>query len=190
MDQITDHRTPFFLQEKCFLRSLQQAKEPRVPDILTRSALLGELTENIGLPLELLEKPDPWPACVTYTSPMVRRLIEKSKARELEYTQTLEESRWTHRQSRTPSIVQLKRKRSSKTSGKMVLKDMKSETMLSVWSDFSASAAGPTITPETIPFHMDSRESPTANFNKIIFSQKPLMRMLPSAHFWPSRRNI
>ncbi|XP_015418756.1 PREDICTED: CMT1A duplicated region transcript 4 protein [Myotis davidii] len=149
---------------------------------------LSELTENIGLPLELLEKQDPWPAYVTYTSPMVRRLIEKSKARELEFTQALEESRWTHRQSKTPSIVHLKRKMSSKTSGKMVFKDTKSETMLSVWSDFSASAAGPTIIPE--PFQMDSRESPTANFNKIIFSRKPLMRMLPSAHFWPAKRNI
>lgn len=151
--------------------------------------LLVELTENIGLPLELLEKQDPWPAYVTYTSPMVQRLIEKSKARELECMQALEESRRTYRQSKTSSIVQLKRKKSSKSSSKMVFKDTKSEAMFSVWSAFSASASGPSIVPETISFHMDSRESPTANFNKIIFSRKPLMRMLPSAHFWPARKN-
>ncbi|XP_027989678.1 CMT1A duplicated region transcript 4 protein [Eptesicus fuscus] len=148
---------------------------------------LSELTENIGLPLELLEKQDPWPAYVTYTSPMVQRLIEKSKARELECSQALEESRRTHRPSKTPSIVQLKRKKSSKASGKMVFKDTKSETMLSVWSAFSVSAAGPTVTPEPIPFHMDSRENPTANFNKIIFSRKPLMRILPYSSLLASK---
>lgn len=118
---------------------------------------------------------------------MVQRLIEKSKARELECSQALEENRRTHRQSKTPSIVQLKRKKSSKTSSKMMFKDTKSDTMLSVWSAFSVSATGPTVTPEPIPFHMDSRESPTANFNKIIFSRKPLMRMLPYSSLLASK---
>nr|XP_036308070.1 CMT1A duplicated region transcript 4 protein [Pipistrellus kuhlii] len=148
---------------------------------------ISELTENIGLPLELLEKQDPWPAYVTYTSPMVQRLIEKSKVRELECSQALEESRRTHRQSKASSMVQLKRKKSSKNSSKMAFKDSKSEALLSVWSAFSTSATGPIVIPEPKPYHMDSRESPTASFNKIIFSRKPLMRMLPYSSLLASK---
>ncbi|XP_045679988.1 CMT1A duplicated region transcript 4 protein [Phyllostomus hastatus] len=138
-----------------------------------------ELTENIGLPSELLEEHDPWPAYVTYTSPMVKRLIENSKARELECMQAFEESQRALRLNKPSSIIQLKRKKSSKTSGKMAYSDTKSETMLSLWGTFSTTATGPTIVPEPMHFHMDARESPTENYNKIIFSRKPMMRMLP-----------
>ncbi|XP_016051990.1 PREDICTED: CMT1A duplicated region transcript 4 protein [Miniopterus natalensis] len=148
-------------------------------------SLLVELTENIGLPLELLEEHEPWPAYVTYTSPTVQRLIEKSKARELECMQALEESRWTLRQSKPSSIIQMKRKKSSKTSAKAMLMDTKSEAMMSVWSTFSLLAAA--STPEPTQFHTDSRESPTANYNKIIFSRKPLMRMLPYSSLLASK---
>ncbi|KAF6092877.1 CMT1A duplicated region transcript 4 [Phyllostomus discolor] len=138
-----------------------------------------ELTENIGLPPELLEEHDPWPAYVTYTSPMVRRLIENSKARELECMQAFEESQRALRLNKPSSVIQLKRKKSSKTSGKMAYSDTKSETMLSLWGTFSTTATGPTIVPEPMHFRMDARESPTENYNKIIFSRKPMMRMLP-----------
>ncbi|XP_016017230.2 CMT1A duplicated region transcript 4 protein [Rousettus aegyptiacus] len=138
-----------------------------------------ELTENIGLPLKLLEKHDPWPAYVTYTSPLVKRLIEKSKARERECTPAIEESGQTLKQNEPSSIIQPKRRKSSKTSDNMTFKDMKSETTLSAWSTFSLLATGSTVIPGPIPFHTDSRESPTANYNKIIFSRKPMMRMLP-----------
>ncbi|XP_047565219.1 CMT1A duplicated region transcript 4 protein [Lutra lutra] len=138
-----------------------------------------ELTENIGLPLCVLEKHNPWPAYVTYMSPMVKRLIEKSKARDLECMQALEESQRTLRQNKLASITQLKRKKSSKGPGNLMLKDMRSETMLSVWSSYSVPATGPTAMPEPRHFHTDSRENPTANYNKIIFSRKPMMRLLP-----------
>ncbi|XDA80661.1 hypothetical protein R6Z07F_010646 [Ovis aries] len=83
-----------------------------------------ELTENIGLPVNLLDKHDPWPAYVTYTSPMVKRLIEKSKARELECLQTVEESRRGGKQSKPASLIQLKRRKSSKSSGTATFKDL------------------------------------------------------------------
>uniref|UniRef100_A0A9L0JDC1 CMT1A duplicated region transcript 4 n=3 Tax=Equus TaxID=9789 RepID=A0A9L0JDC1_EQUAS len=138
-----------------------------------------ELTENIGLPLNLLEKHNPWPAYVTYASPVVKKLIEKSKARELECMQALEESRRTLRQNKPFSVIQLKRKKSSKSSGNMLFKDTRSETMLSVWGTCSVSPMGPTVIPEPTHVHTDSRDSPTANYNKIIFARKPMMRMLP-----------
>nr|KAF6415296.1 CMT1A duplicated region transcript 4 [Molossus molossus] len=143
-----------------------------------------ELTANIGLPLELLPKHEPWPAYVTYTSLMVERLVEKSKARERECMQALEESRRNLDQDKTSGIVQLRRKKLSKTSGRMALKDTNSETVLSLWSAFSTS---PTNGPETIHIHTDSRGSPTANYNKIIFSRKPLMRMLPYSSLLASK---
>ncbi|XP_077922486.1 CMT1A duplicated region transcript 4 protein [Halichoerus grypus] len=146
-----------------------------------------ELTENIGLPLNVLEKHNPWPAYVTYVSPMVKRLIEKSKARDLECMQALEESQRTSRQSKPASITQLKRRKSSKCSGNLVLKDSRSETMLSVWSSYSMPAMGPTTIPEPRHFHTDARENPTANYNKIIFSRKPMMRMLPYSSLLASK---
>ncbi|XP_057357912.1 CMT1A duplicated region transcript 4 protein [Manis pentadactyla] len=146
-----------------------------------------ELTENIGLPLHLLEQHDPWPAYVTYTSPMVKRLIEKSRARDLAWTQALEESRQMTRPNNTSSIRQLKRKRSSKSSGNMVLEDSRSEAMLSVWSTSSASSVGHTVIPEPIHLQTESRENPTTNYNKIIFSRKPLMRMLPYSSILASK---
>ncbi|XP_059938769.1 CMT1A duplicated region transcript 4 protein [Mesoplodon densirostris] len=138
-----------------------------------------ELTENIGLPVDLIEKHDPWPAYVAYTSPLVKRLIEKSKARDMERLQTAEESRPTCRQSKPPSVIQLKRRKSSKSSGNMTFQDVRSETTLSGWGPFSMSAVGPPVVPEHTHFHADARASPTADYNKIIFPQKPRMRMLP-----------
>ncbi|XP_042771969.1 CMT1A duplicated region transcript 4 protein isoform X1 [Panthera leo] len=138
-----------------------------------------ELTENIGLPLSLLEKHSPWPAYVTYTSPMVEKLIEKSKARDLGSMQALEESQRASRQSQPSGIAQLKRRKSSKSSGDTLSKDRRSETMLSVWSTCSVTSLGPAVMPEPIRFHTESRENPTANYNKIIFSRKPMMRIFP-----------
>ncbi|XP_040309084.1 CMT1A duplicated region transcript 4 protein isoform X1 [Herpailurus yagouaroundi] len=138
-----------------------------------------ELTENIGLPLSLLEKHSPWPAYVTYTSPMVKKLIEKSKARDLGSMQALEESQRASKQSQPSGIAQLKRRKSSKSSGDAMSKDRRSETMLSVWSTYSVTSLGPAVMPEPIRFHTESRENPTANYNKIIFSRKPMMRILP-----------
>ncbi|XP_057571661.1 CMT1A duplicated region transcript 4 protein [Hippopotamus amphibius kiboko] len=142
-----------------------------------------ELTENIGLPVNLLEKHDPWPAYVTYTSPMVRRLIEKSKARELECRQTAEESRRPSRQGKPPSGIQLKRRKSSKSSGNTPFKDH----TLSLWGPFSVSAVGAPVVLEPTHFHTDSRASPTATCNKIIFSRKPVTRRLPYGSLLASR---
>nr|XP_019568082.1 PREDICTED: CMT1A duplicated region transcript 4 protein [Rhinolophus sinicus] len=144
-----------------------------------------ELTENIGLPLKLLEKHDPWSAYVTYTSLMVTRLIEKSKARELECMKALEESGRTLRQNKSSSIIQLRRRKSSKTSSNMVFED--TEPTLSVWDAFSVLAPGHTVFPEPVHLHTDSRDCPTANYNKIIFSRKPIMRILPYSSLLPSK---
>lgn len=138
-----------------------------------------ELTENIGLPVNLLEKHDLWPAYVTYTSPLVKRLIEKSKARDVERLQTAEESRPTCRQRKPPSVIQLERRKSFTSLGNMMFKDVGSETMLSAWGSFSMSDTGPPVVPERTHFHADARASPTADYNKIIFSRKPRMRVLP-----------
>nr|XP_004417203.2 PREDICTED: CMT1A duplicated region transcript 4 protein [Odobenus rosmarus divergens] len=146
-----------------------------------------ELTENIGLPVNVLEKHSPWPAYVTYVSPMVKRLVEKSKARDLECMQALEESQRTSRQSKPASITQLKRRKSPKCSGTLVLKDLGSETMLSMWSSYSMPAMGPTTISEPRHFHTDARENPTANYNKIIFSRKLMMKMLPYSSLLASK---
>uniref|UniRef100_A0A8B9XMY7 CMT1A duplicated region transcript 4 n=1 Tax=Bos mutus grunniens TaxID=30521 RepID=A0A8B9XMY7_BOSMU len=145
-----------------------------------------ELTENIGLPVNLLEKHDSWPAYVTYTSPMVKRLIEKSKARELECLQTVEESRRVGKQSKPASLIQLKRRKSSKSSGTTTFKDLRSETMLSVWGPLTMSAMGPSGVPEPLHLHSDSRASPTTSYNKIIFARAPTMRTLPYTAGRPS----
>ncbi|XP_024608425.1 CMT1A duplicated region transcript 4 protein [Neophocaena asiaeorientalis asiaeorientalis] len=138
-----------------------------------------ELTENIGLPVNLLEKHDLWPAYVTYTSPLVKRLIEKSKARDVERLQTAEESRPTYRQSKPPSVTQLERRKSFTSSGNMTFEDVRSETTLSAWGPFSMSDTGPPVVPERTHFHADARASPTADYNKIIFSRKLRTRVLP-----------
>ncbi|XP_029785102.1 CMT1A duplicated region transcript 4 protein isoform X2 [Suricata suricatta] len=138
-----------------------------------------EFTENIGLPMNLLEKHSPWPAYVTYTSPMVRKLIEKSKARDLECMQAFEESQRAPRQSKPSYTMHLKRRKSSTSSGNTMFKDTMSETTLSVLSTFSLSSLEAALAPEPIHFHTESRENPTANYNKIIFSRKPMMRTLP-----------
>ncbi|TKC53180.1 hypothetical protein EI555_006680 [Monodon monoceros] len=151
----------------------------RVPLNCPYFSLPVELTENIGLPVNLLEKHDLWPAYVTYTSPLVKRLIEKSKARDVERLQTAEESWPTYRQSKPPSVTQLERRKSFTSSGNMTFEDVRSETTLSAWGPFSMSDTGPPVVPERTHFHSDARASPTADYNKIIFSQKPRTRVLP-----------
>ncbi|KAM5273566.1 CMT1A duplicated region transcript 4 protein [Ctenodactylus gundi] len=144
-------------------------------------------TENIGLPLELLEKHDPWPANVTYSSPMVKRLIEKSKIRELQCKCALEESRQAWKPKQSSSVIQPKRRKSSRSSGGDKLKDAQPEVMISVWDSGSALFLGPTVAPEPKNLQTDSRESPTADYNKIIFSQKSMMRMLPFSSLQASK---
>uniref|UniRef100_A0A8C3WCI2 CMT1A duplicated region transcript 4 n=1 Tax=Catagonus wagneri TaxID=51154 RepID=A0A8C3WCI2_9CETA len=147
----------------------------------------AELTEDIGLPVSLLEKHDPWPAYVTYTSPVVKKLMQKSRARELECLQATQESRRAGRPSNASSLLQPKRRKSSKSSGNMTFKDLRSETKLSAWGPFSVSAVGPTVILAPVPFHVDSRAGPTVNSNKIIFSRKPRMSVLPSSSLLTSK---
>ncbi|XP_006877336.1 PREDICTED: CMT1A duplicated region transcript 4 protein [Chrysochloris asiatica] len=136
--------------------------------ILDKAVYPEGLSENIGLPLSLFEKHDPWPAYVTYTSPMVRSLIENSRARDLECIQAIEENRWGSRQSKPSSAIHLKRWK-SKSSSKAALKDRLSDSTLSV----------STVLPEPTHYSTESRECPTTNYNKIIFARKPMIRMLP-----------
>ncbi|XP_075417206.1 CMT1A duplicated region transcript 4 protein [Tenrec ecaudatus] len=152
-----------------------------------------ELTENIGLPLNLLEKHDPWPAYVTYTSSVVKQLIDKSRVRELECMEIIEERRQQQQQQqqgsrlqKPSSITQLRR---HKSSSEDVIKDTLSETSLSVWGALSAMATGPTALPEPTRFMADSRECPTINCNKIIFSRKSMKRMLPHNSLLASKEN-
>ncbi|OBS77786.1 hypothetical protein A6R68_19825, partial [Neotoma lepida] len=93
-------------------------------------------TEDNGPPLTLLEKHNPWPAYVTCTSPAVRRLIEKSRVRELECMCAAEENHKPMRLSK-PSFIQQKRRKSSKFS-ELMLKDALSETRLTPWEPYSA----------------------------------------------------
>ncbi|XP_008854182.1 CMT1A duplicated region transcript 4 protein [Nannospalax galili] len=137
------------------------------------------LTENIGFPLKLLEKHNPWPAYVTYTSPIVKRLIEKSRTRELEYMKTVEESWRATRQNKSSSIMRLKRRKSTKSFSDLLLKDVLSDTMLSTWDIYSVMNLSATAVPEPTQLQMETRESPTSDYNKIIFSRKPVMRRLP-----------
>ncbi|XP_012785183.3 CMT1A duplicated region transcript 4 protein isoform X1 [Ochotona princeps] len=130
------------------------------------------LTANIGLPLELVEQHDPWPAYVTYTSPMVKRLIVKSKMRELEYTNAFESKHRAGRSKKPSGTGQMKR-RSSKSFGEATLQDALSQAMSPVGGASSADA------PEPMGFHQDSSDSPTAAYNKIIFSCKPMTKLLP-----------
>ncbi|XP_048222127.1 CMT1A duplicated region transcript 4 protein [Perognathus longimembris pacificus] len=137
------------------------------------------LTENIGLPLKLLEKHDPWPAYVTYTSPIVKKLIEKSKIREMEYARILEESRQLAKSNKSSSSGPLKREKLSEPSVEMTLRDALSETMMTIWGAFPLSAMGSTIASEPVNLQVESRENPSIKYNKIIFTQKPLTRKLP-----------
>ncbi|XP_021033475.1 CMT1A duplicated region transcript 4 protein [Mus caroli] len=136
----------------------------------------ARLTENIGLPLILLEKHNPWPAYVTYISPAVTRITEKGWARDLEYIYAAEKNGKPIRPSK-PSAMLLKRKKLSKPS-ELVLKETLSETMLPVW-ECSTTYVSPTFVPEPAQLQMDAREGPTANYNKIIFSKRPVMSKLP-----------
>ncbi|KAM6174557.1 LOW QUALITY PROTEIN: CMT1A duplicated region transcript 4 protein [Erethizon dorsatum] len=143
-------------------------------------------TENIGLPLNLLEKHDPWRAYVTYTSPVVQRLIENSKMKELQCTHAFEQSQQALRPNKSSSATQLKRRKSSKSSGEGS-KHVLSGAMLSMWGPNSVSASSPIVVPEPKHIQTDSRESPTANYSKIIFSRKPMMRMLPYSSLQSSK---
>ncbi|XP_051036354.1 CMT1A duplicated region transcript 4 protein [Phodopus roborovskii] len=143
-----------------------------------------ELTENIGLPLTLLESHNPWPAYVTYTAPAVSRLIDKSLVRELECMHAAEENRKPTRLSK-PSFMQLKRKKSSKSS-ELMLKDALSEARLSPWELCSATNI-PTVILEPTQSQMEIREGPTSNYNKIIFSRRPAMWKLPYGLLQPSK---
>ncbi|XP_034362512.1 CMT1A duplicated region transcript 4 protein [Arvicanthis niloticus] len=136
----------------------------------------ARLTENIGLPLTLLEKQNTWPAYVTFISPAVTRLTEKSWARDLECIYAAEKNHKPMRSSK-PSAVQLKRRKSSKPS-ELMLKDALSETLLPVW-ECSTTNVSPIFVPESAQLQMEAREGPTPNYNKIIFSKMPAMRKLP-----------
>ncbi|XP_042138132.1 CMT1A duplicated region transcript 4 protein isoform X2 [Peromyscus maniculatus bairdii] len=136
-----------------------------------------EHPENTELPLTLLEKHSPWPAYVTHTSLAVRRLIDKSRVRELECMRAAEENRKSVKQSKT-SFMMLKRKKSSKFS-ELVLKDALSGSRLSTWDHFSATNVSPIFFPEPEQLQMEAREGPTFNYNKIIFSKRPATRKLP-----------
>lgn len=92
-------------------------------------SLLGGLMENKELPLTLLEKHDPWPAYVTYTCPAVKQLLDKNRAREMECLSATEESCKAMMRAGKPSPIQLKRKKTSKTSGDLSMKDALSETL-------------------------------------------------------------
>ncbi|CAO2643572.1 CMT1A duplicated region transcript 4 protein homolog, partial [Lemmus lemmus] len=137
-----------------------------------------ELTENLELPVTLLESHNPWPAYVTYISPAVRRLLDKSRARDLECIRSIEESRKPTRLSK-PSFMHLRRTKSSKSS-ELVLKDVLSEeSRQSTWELCSATNLSSTILPEPTQSQMEAREGPTSNYNKIIFSRRPAVRKLP-----------
>ncbi|XP_057629915.1 CMT1A duplicated region transcript 4 protein [Chionomys nivalis] len=145
--------------------------------IAQEAAVSMELTENLGLPVTLLENHNPWPAYVTYTSPAVRRLIDKSRARDLECIHSYEETFKPTRLSK-PSFMHLKREKSSKSS-ELVLKDALSESRQSTWEPCSATNMSSTLLPEPTQSPMEAREGPTSNYNKIIFSRRPAMRKLP-----------
>lgn len=135
-------------------------------------SFLVERTENLELPVTLLENHNPWPAYVTSTSPAVRRLIDKSRARDLECIHSYEET------FKPTSFMHLKRKKSSKSS-ELVLKDALSESRQSTWEPCSATNMSSTLFPEPTQSQMEAREGPTSNYNKIIFSRRPAMRKLP-----------
>ncbi|XP_023575089.1 CMT1A duplicated region transcript 4 protein [Octodon degus] len=158
---------------------MQQSKLDSQRRVRSHRNLTG-ITENIGLPLNLLEKHNPWPAYVTYTSPVVQRLIEKSKMKELQSTRAFEQIQQALRLNKSSSTTQLQWRMSSKSSGEE-LKDVLSDTMLSVWGPNSVSVLSPMIAPEPMHIQTASRESPTENYNKIVFSRKPMMRVLPTA---------
>ncbi|XP_040603933.1 CMT1A duplicated region transcript 4 protein isoform X2 [Mesocricetus auratus] len=136
-----------------------------------------ELTENIGLPPTLLESHNPWPAYVTYISPEVRRLVDKTLVQELECMQAAEENHKPMRLSK-PSFMHLKRKKSSKSS-ELLLKDALSEARLCPWEPCSATNITPVVILEPTQSQMEVREDPTSNYNKIIFSRRPAMWKLP-----------
>nr|XP_004663127.1 CMT1A duplicated region transcript 4 protein [Jaculus jaculus] len=142
---------------------------------------LKRLTANIGLPLDLLEKHDTWSAYVIHTSPMVKRLIEKSKTPELECIFAVDGSQRPQRPSKLCNFMQLKRKKPSKDSGEILLKDTLSETMLSMWGTYSIANLSPAAAPEPAHLKTESRDSPTTNYNKIVFSRIPAMKTLPYA---------
>ncbi|XP_041520362.1 CMT1A duplicated region transcript 4 protein [Microtus oregoni] len=136
-----------------------------------------ELTENLELPVTLLENHNPWPAYVMYTSPAVKRLIDKSRARDLECIHSYEETFKPTRLSKC-SFTHLKGKKSSKSS-ELMLKDALSESRQSTWEPCSATNMSSTLFPEPTQSQMEAREGPTSNYNKIIFSRRPAMRKLP-----------
>lgn len=103
---------------------------------------------------------------------MVKRLIVKSKMRELEYTNAFDNKHRAGRPKKPSGIGQLKR-RSSKSFGEATLQDALSQAMSPIGDASSTDA------PEPMGFHQDSSDSPTATYNKIIFSCKPMTKLLP-----------
>uniref|UniRef100_A0A4X2LHL0 CMT1A duplicated region transcript 4 n=1 Tax=Vombatus ursinus TaxID=29139 RepID=A0A4X2LHL0_VOMUR len=129
---------------------------------------------NIGLPLDLIDKHEPWPAYVTYTSPIVNRLIEQERLKQLEYQKFSQENRWEANYNNKPGLIHLPRK-PAKFPADVTYKEHPTTTVLSNYSSL-ASPQHILHVNGTFP-QMASRGGPTEAYNKIIFSRKPMMRI-------------
>ncbi|XP_068932111.1 LOW QUALITY PROTEIN: CMT1A duplicated region transcript 4 protein [Petaurus breviceps papuanus] len=131
---------------------------------------------NIGLPLNLINKHEPWPAYVTYTSPIVNRLIEQERLKQLEYQKSSQESRWAANYNNKPGLIHLSRK-PAKFSADVTYKEQPT-TSVPVFGSYSSLAPPQHVLHVNGTFpKMASRGGPTEACNKIIFSRKPMMRI-------------
>ncbi|XP_044529759.1 CMT1A duplicated region transcript 4 protein [Gracilinanus agilis] len=129
---------------------------------------------NIGLPLNLIDKHEPWPAYVTYTSPIVNRLIEQERMRQLDYQKSSQENKWEANYNNKPGIIHLSRK-PAKFSADVTFKEHLT-TSVPVLGSYSSLAAPQPVIHGTFP-QMASKGGPTEAYNSIIFSRKPMMRI-------------
>ncbi|XP_072497053.1 CMT1A duplicated region transcript 4 protein isoform X2 [Notamacropus eugenii] len=131
---------------------------------------------NIGLPLNLINKHEPWPAYVTYTSPIVNKLIEQERLKQLEYQKPSQENRWEANYNNKPAFIHVSRK-PARFSADVTYKDHPTTSVPGLGSYSSLAPPPPVLHVNGIVPQMTSRGGPTEAYNKIIFSRKPMMRI-------------
>ncbi|XP_003770529.1 CMT1A duplicated region transcript 4 protein [Sminthopsis crassicaudata] len=129
---------------------------------------------NIGLPLNLINQHASWPAYVTYTSPSVNRLIEQERLKQSEYYNFSQEDRGESNHNIQPGFIYLSRKPAN-FSADASYKEHPTTSVLESHSPLAAPLPDLHVNgaiPQTA-----SRGDPTDACNKLIYSQKPMMRI-------------
>ncbi|XP_074081291.1 CMT1A duplicated region transcript 4 protein [Macrotis lagotis] len=130
---------------------------------------------NIGLPLNLINKQESWPAYVTYVSPVVNKLIEQDKLKHIQNPKPSRENSWDSNFS-DQSLLNLPKR--ANFSAEATYSENPTTSVPALGSLSSLSFSPPVLHVNNAFPQMVFRDGPTEAYNRIIFSQKPMLRIL------------